>query len=399
MLSIRAKVRLAIFAIVIVITLTSLGLSMLLSQNRLPETVNGGLVLIAGIPEKLIANEIDLIKERAWVTADMVNNAAPGELTAVLNWVPVGKDRILVAGIPGMLFYEVIKKLKAGPKTADIPVIFLSAHIDPGHELVGLGLGAVDYIYKPFSPILLMRRIENHMFIASRQKELKKNNDDLQMTAPERTGRVVELQNSILNTIAEMVEFPNGETNGHIVRIKKYPRLFVEHLIAEKIYAGEIAGWNLAFLVPASQLHDIGKIRIDNSFLNKKGKYTQEEFELVKNHADWGAKIIEAIEKETKGHSFLYHAKIFAVSHHEKWDGTGYPLGLKGEAIPLQGRLMAIADVYDALISKLPYKDSLPPEEAKQIILSEKGFHFDPLLTDMFENLSGEFAEIAKNDC
>jgi putative two-component system response regulator len=292
--------------------------------------------------------------------------------------------------------YEVIQKLKAHPKTAGIPVIFLSAHVDPGHELEGLGLGAVDYIFKPFSPILQMRRIENHMFIASRQKELKKNNEDLQATALERTEQVVVLQNSIMNTIAELVEFPNDETNGHIVRIQKYLRLLVEYLIAEKIYTDEIAGWNLAFLVPSSQLHDVGKIRIDNSLLNKKGKYTPEEFELVKNHADWGVKIIETIEKETKGHSFLYHAKIFAASHHEKWDGTGYPLGLKGEAIPLQGRLMAIADVYDALISKLPYKDPFPPEEAKQIILSEKGLHFDPVLTDIFESLSGQFAEIAK---
>ncbi|MDR0720812.1 MAG: response regulator [Treponema sp.] len=309
----------------------------------------------------------------------------------------VSPDIILLdIEMPEMDGYEVIKRLKTDAKTADIPVIFLSAHIDPGHELEGLGLGAVDYIFKPFSPILLIRRIENHIFIASQQKELKKSNEDLQTTALERTEQVVELQNSIMNTIAELVEVRNGETNGHIVRIQKYLRLFVEYLISEKIYAEEITGWNLAFLILASQLHDVGKIRIDNSLLNKRGKYTTEEFELVKNHVDWGIKIIEAIEKETKGHSFLYHAKIFAASHHEKWDGTGYPLGLRGEAIPLQGRLMGIADVYDALISKLPYKDPFPPEEAKQIILSERGLHFDPVLTDVFENLSDKFAEIAK---
>jgi putative two-component system response regulator len=293
--------------------------------------------------------------------------------------------------------YEVIKKLKANSKTAGIPVIFLSSHIDPGHELEGLGLGAVDYIYKPFSPILLVRRIENHIFIATRQKELEKNNQNLETMALERTEQVVELQDSIMNTIAELVEFPNGEASGHIIRIQKYLRLLVEHLLLEKIYTDEIAGWNMAFLVQASQLHDVGKIRIDNSLLNKNGKYTPEEFELVKNHAEWGTKIIETIEKGTKGHSFLAHAKIFAASHHEKWNGTGYPLGLKGEAIPLQGRLMAITDVYDALISKLPYKDPLAPEEAKQIILSEKGLHFDPLLTDIFESLSDKFAEIATN--
>ncbi|MDR0710248.1 MAG: response regulator, partial [Spirochaetaceae bacterium] len=232
----------------------------------------------------------------------------------------VSPDLILLdIEMPEMDGYEVIKKLKTDPKTSSIPVIFLSAHIDPSHELEGLSLGAVDYVFKPFSPILLMRRIENHMFIASRQKELKRNNQNLETMALERTEQVVELQNSILNTIAEIVEFPNGETTGHIVRIQKYLRLLVEHLIVEKIYADEINGWNLAFLVPASQLHDVGKIRIDNSLLNKKGRYTPEEFELVKKHADWGAKIIETMEKGTKEHSFLSHAKIFAASHHEKW--------------------------------------------------------------------------------
>jgi putative two-component system response regulator len=307
----------------------------------------------------------------------------------------VSPDLILLdIEMPEMDGYEVIKKLKADEKTAGIPVIFLSAHIDPGHELEGLGLGAVDYVFKPFSPILLMRRIENHIFISSRQKELKKNNENLQAMAQEKTGQ--DPQNSIINTIAELVEFRDGEPNGHIVRTQKYLGLLADCLISEKIYADETEGWNPAFLVPASRLHDIGKIRIDNSLLNKPGKYSPEEFELVKNHADWGAKIIEAIEKETEGHSCLSHAKIFAASHHEKWNGTGYPLGLAGPEIPLEGRLMAIVDVYDALISKLPYKDPFPPEEAKKVILSEKGLHFDPLLTDVFERLSDKFAEIAK---
>jgi putative two-component system response regulator len=307
----------------------------------------------------------------------------------------VSPDLILLdIEMPEMDGYEVIKKLKADEKTAGIPVIFLSAHIDPGHELEGLGLGAVDYVFKPFSPILLIRRIENHIFMASRQKELKKNNENLQAMALERTGQ--DLQNSIMNAIAELVEFRSGEPNGHIVRVQKYLRLLVERLIAEKIYADEIADWNPAFLVPASRLHDIGKIRIDNSLLNKPGKYSPEEFELVKNHAGWGAKIIETIETGTEEHSFLSHAKIFAASHHEKWNGTGYPLGLAGLGIPLQGRLMAIVDVYDALISKLPYKEPFPPEEAKEIIVSERGLHFDPLLTDIFESLSGKFAEIAE---
>jgi putative two-component system response regulator len=297
--------------------------------------------------------------------------------------------------MPEMDGYEVIKMLKADEKTVDIPVIFLSAHIDPIHELEGLGLGAVDYVFKPFSPILLIRRIENHMIIASQKRDLKKDKENFQTIAREKTGQLAEGQNAVIISMAELAEFPNDEPHGHIVRIQKYISLLAERLMAEKIYADETAGWDLAFLVPASQLHDIGKIRINNSLLHKPGKYTQEEFELVKNHALWGEKILGSIEKESREYSFLYHAKIFAASHHEKWNGTGYPLGLRGLQIPLEGRLMAIADVYDALISKRPYKAPLPPEKAKEIILREKGLHFDPLLTDLFESASGQFAEIA----
>jgi putative two-component system response regulator len=225
---------------------------------------------------------------------------------------------------------------------------------------------------------------------------LKKYNASLQSTALEKTEQVVELQNSIVNTIAELVEFRDDTNSGHIVRIQRYLRLLVDKLISEKIYVNEIADWNLAFLISSSQLHDVGKIKINDNVLNKPGKFTPIEFDLMQNHTDWGVNIIDGIEKKTQGHIFLYHAKIFAASHHEKWNGKGYPKGLKGEAIPLQGRLLAIADVYDALISKLTYKEAVPPEEAKEIILAEKGAHFDPLLTDVFGGLSDKFAEIAK---
>jgi putative two-component system response regulator len=303
----------------------------------------------------------------------------------------ISPDLILLdIEMPEMDGYEVIKKLKADEKTSDIPVIFLSAHIDPGHELEGLGLGAVDYVFKPFSPILLIRRIENHIIIASQQRGLKKSNEDF------RTKAVIEPQKAVLNTLVELIEFPHNEPEGHSVRIQKYISLLTDRLMAENIYADETAGWDPASLVPASLLHDLGKIKIDHSLLHKPGKYSPEEFELVKTHAGWGEKIIGSLEKEPAEFSFLYHAKNFAASHHEKWDGTGYPLGLKGLDIPLEGRLMAIADVYDALIAKRPYKDPLPPEEARQIILSERGLHFDPLLTDVFEDLSEQFAEIAK---
>ncbi|MDR1899675.1 MAG: response regulator [Treponema sp.] len=309
----------------------------------------------------------------------------------------VSPDMILLdIEMPEMNGYEVIKKLKNTPKTEDIPVIFLSAKIDPNHELEGLGLGAVDYIYKPFSPILLIRRIETHLLLSFQKKELKRYNESLQTMVLERTEQVVELQNSVMNAIAELVECRDDESGGHIIRTQKYLEILLDRLISEKIYEDDIAAWNLAFLIQASQLHDVGKLNVNQNILGKPGRLSAEEFELVKNHALWGAAIIEKVEKQINEHTFLYHAKIFAASHHEKWDGSGYPSGLKGEAIPLQGRLMAIADVYDALISKLPYKSPVPPGEAREIILSEKGRHFDPVLVDVFDSLSGKFAEIAE---
>jgi putative two-component system response regulator len=204
-----------------------------------------------------------------------------------------------------------------------------------------------------------------------------------------------ELQNSILNTLAELIEFRTRELKGHTTRIQKYLTLFMAALVSEKTYAGEIENWNLASLIPSSQLHDVGKIKVNEAILNKPGKLSTEEFDLIKNHTAWGVKIIEDLEQKTGPHIFVNHAKIFAASHHEKWDGSGYPQGLKGEAIPLQGRLLAIADVYDALISKLPYKEPLAPSEAAKIILSEKGAHFDPALVDIFATLSDNFAAIA----
>jgi putative two-component system response regulator len=298
--------------------------------------------------------------------------------------------------MPEMNGYEVMKRLKSNPGTSDIPVICLTAKIDPSHELKGLELGAVDYIYKPFSPILLIRRIETHLLLSFQKKELKRYNEMLQTMVLERTEQVVGLQNSVMNVIAELLEFRDDESSGHIVRTQKYLEILLDKLISEKIYGDEIASWNLAFLIQSSQLHDVGKIKIDPAILNKPGKLSPEEFEVIKCHTNWGVEIVEKVEKQIDGHIFLHHAKIFTAAHHEKWDGSGYPAGLKGKDIPLQGRLMAIVDVYDALISKLPYKLPLPPAEAREIILSEKGRHFDPVLVEIFDSLSDKFAEIAK---
>ncbi|MDR2071858.1 MAG: response regulator [Spirochaetaceae bacterium] len=297
--------------------------------------------------------------------------------------------------MPEMNGYEAIKKLKALPRTRDIPVVFLTSRNDVGSELEGLNLGAMDYIYKPFSPPLLLKRIENHLLARKQQLALQDYNDNLQKMVQKRTRQVVELQNSILNTVTEMVEFRDDITGGHIERTQNYLKLLVDKLLSEKIYWEEVSCWNLEFLIPSAQLHDVGKIAISDTILNKPGRLTPEEFTIMKKHASIGEAAIEGIMKTTTEKDFLYHAKIFAGSHHEKWDGSGYPRGLKNSLIPLQGRLMAIADVYDALIAFRPYKQPLPAPEAERIILDGREKHFDPVLVDLFRELAPQFALIA----
>jgi putative two-component system response regulator len=297
--------------------------------------------------------------------------------------------------MPEMNGYEALKKLKDDPSTTDIPVIFLTAKNDPGSEVEGLSLGAVDYISKPFSPPLLLKRIENHLTMENQKRILEEYNSHLQEAVEEKTEEVVELQNAILCTVAELVEERDSVTGGHINRTQQYLTLMVTKMMAERIYWDEISKWNLSLLIPSAQLHDVGKIAISDVILNKPGRLTPEEYDLMKQHTIFGEHAIDAIMKQTTEKDFLTHARIFAGAHHEKWDGTGYHRGLKGKNIPLQGRIMAIADVYDALIARRPYKEPMSPSDARTVILKGKETHFDPLLVEVFDDMYEDFTEIA----
>jgi putative two-component system response regulator len=291
--------------------------------------------------------------------------------------------------------YEALGRLKSDPKLADIPVIFLTTKTDESSELQGLSLGAIDYVTKPFSAPLLLKRIENHLLITAQKTELQQYNSSLQEMVRQKTALVVELQNAVLSTVAEMVEFRDTLTGGHITRTQNYLQLLVDVLLEQKIYTEEVASWDLDFLVPSAQLHDVGKIAISDAILKKPGRLTPAEFEEMKQHVPVGVAAVQKIMQKTAEHAFLRHAQIIAGTHHEKWDGSGYPAGLREKDIPLEGRLMAIADVYDALISTRPYKQALTPGEAEAIILDGRGTHFDPVLVDIFQKLTDNFAEIA----
>jgi putative two-component system response regulator len=298
--------------------------------------------------------------------------------------------------MPEMNGYEVIKRLKANENTADIPVIFLTAKNDPSSELEGLTLGAIDYISKPFSPPLLLKRIALHLLVESQKKKLQDYNDNLQQMVKEKTKTIVNLQNAVLKTVANMVEHRDEITGGHVERTRDYLAILMDAMIKKNLYNDEIRSWDIDFFLQSSQLHDVGKISIKDSILLKPGKLTDGEFNEMKNHTIFGIKIIEEIEKDSPESSFLKHAKIFAGTHHEKWDGSGYPYGYSGHDIPLQGRLMAIADVYDTLIAARPYKQPVSPAEAEKIIIQEKGTHFDPALVEIFQTVAPKFAAIAR---
>ena len=295
--------------------------------------------------------------------------------------------------MPDMNGYEVIKILKDTESTVDIPVIFLSAMIEPESEIKGLNLGAVDYIFKPFSRELLLKRIELHLLLESQKRELRRYSGSLEGMVFEKTQTVFELQNAILKTVAELVECRDNVTGGHIERTQNYLRILTNLLLKNGTYEDEIKQWDIDLFVMSSQLHDVGKISIKDEILLKPGKLTDEEFNEMKKHAAFGMEIIEKIEESTSENAFLVHAKILAGSHHEKWDGTGYPLGTKGEETPLQGRLMAIVDVYDALTNDRPYKKAFPHDEAVEIIKEGAGTHFDPLIDEAFLQNENKFAE------
>jgi len=302
---------------------------------------------------------------------------------------------LLDVGMPEMDGYEVIKIIKSKPKTAHIPVIFLTAKSDGESELKGLSLGAVDYIIKPFSAPLLLKRIELHLLVESQKQELIGFNNNLLDMVEARTKTVVELQNSILKTMAELVEFRDNITGSHIERTQAYLHALLKQLPKSGLHREEISRWNIELVLQSAQLHDIGKIAIKDSILQKPGRLTDEEFEEIKTHTVFGEKIIEKIKESTTDQAFLEYAGVLAVSHHEKWDGSGYPKGLAGDEIPLLGRIMAIADVYDALVSERPYKKAFTHSEAVGIIMEGKGKHFDPVLADLFMEVSDEFEKIA----
>jgi putative two-component system response regulator len=298
--------------------------------------------------------------------------------------------------MPGMDGYEVCRRLKIEPTTRDIPVIFLTALSREEDEKHGLDLGAVDYIAKPISPPIVLARVKTHLSLKATADFLRDKNDFLEQEVARRTREVVAIQDVTILAMASLAETRDSDTGNHIRRTQHYVRALAIRLRSDPRFARQLTDSAISTLFKSAPLHDIGKVGIPDRILLKPGRYTPEEFEIMKTHTTLGRAAIEHAERSLGvAVEFLTVAKEIAYSHQEKWDGSGYPEGRAGEAIPLSARLMAVADVYDALISRRIYKEGMPHEAAAAIIAEGRGSHFDADVADAFLAIQDEFRAIA----
>ena len=290
--------------------------------------------------------------------------------------------------MPDMDGFEALRYLKNNKAQADIPVVFLTIVTDAEVEVRGFQLGVIDFITKPFSAPVLINRIKTHLNI---DELIRERTSQLQ----HKTEQLLTLQNGIVFVLADMVENRDKGTGGHVERTTKYIKIIVDAMVSYGVYIDELCETDIDLFTSSARLHDVGKIAISDTILNKPGKLTDEEFEVMKTHSAEGERIISQIVSRTEDGEFLRNAKLFAGYHHERWDGKGYPYGLSGRNIPIQGRIMAFADVYDALVSARPYKEAYHAEEAFDIIIKNAGKQFDPSIADVFFSVREQFIAVS----
>lgn len=313
--------------------------------------------------------------------------------------------------MPVMDGFEACRNLKKSPATSDIPIVFLTGLDSPSDEEYGLSLGAEDFIHKPMSPPVVLARVRNHLALSRATKDLRNRNENLELLVAERTREIraqneelvrhkqqlIAAQSATITAFCSLAEARDNETGNHIRRTQNYVRALAEELSDHPQFRGQLSDEVIALLFKSAPLHDIGKVAIPDNVLLKPGKLDAQEWTIMQLHCAYGrdAIIQSASELASGEESFLKYAIEIAYCHHERWDGNGYPQRLAGNDIPLSARLMAISDVYDALISKRVYKPAFSHEQALEMILSEHGTHFDPDVTDAFQAIAEDFRNIA----
>ena len=298
--------------------------------------------------------------------------------------------------MPELDGYEVCRRLKAEPRTREIPAIFLTSKTDPDSERLGMTLGAVDYISRPATPAVLLSRVKAHLVAAANTRALRVSNEYLEFEVSRRTRQMAALQNVTILALASLAEARDSETGNHLQRTQRYMELLCRQLGNNARFSDYLSTERIQLMVRCAPLHDIGKVGIPDRILLNPGRYKPADFEIMKTHCVLGRNAIANARASTgENDDFFQIAEELIYSHHERWDGTGYPQGLAGDAIPIPARLMALADVYDAIISPRVYKDGLPHARAAQIIAEGRGRHFDPDVVDAFVSLNAEFQAVA----
>ncbi|MEW6513015.1 MAG: two-component system response regulator [Pseudomonadota bacterium] len=298
--------------------------------------------------------------------------------------------------MPGLDGYQTLERLRAEPATREIPVIFVTAMGGSEAQLHGLAVGAVDYITKPIDPPLVLARVKTQIELKQARDWLKDKNAWLEAEIAQRLAENETIQIISIRALAHLAEIRDPETGNHIHRTQNYVCALAHRLREHPRFADFLTERNIDLLVKSAPLHDIGKVGVPDQILLKPGPLTAEEWEVMKTHAKLGSDAIELAEGDAEQTvAFLTLAKEIAHWHHEKWDGSGYPDGLAGESIPIAARLMALADVFDALISARPYKPAMGFDKAREIIVAGCGHHFDPDMTNAFVEIFDECVAIA----
>lgn len=302
--------------------------------------------------------------------------------------------------MPEMDGFEVCRLMKGRASSQNIPVIFVSALDESLDEAKGFEVGGVDYITKPFQPSTVLARVKTHLALHDQNRVLEEKVVERTQSLANRTQDLNDTQDVTIYAMATLAEYRDNETGAHIMRTQRYVRALANHMMSMEKFKNQLTPEIIELLYKSAPMHDIGKVGVPDGILLKPGKLTHDEFAEMKKHTTYGLEVITKSE-ESLGvdpeKSFLRFAREIAYTHQEKWDGSGYPQGLKGEDIPLSGRIMAIADVYDALISKRVYKPPVTHNGTVRIIEHGKGTHFDPDLVDAFLEVKEEFRKIALN--
>jgi putative two-component system response regulator len=345
------------------------------------------------------SSDIIILLSRLLKDAYRTKIATDGEKALKIATSDDPPDLILLdIEMPGMDGYQVCRRLKEDPKTAPIPVVFLTALSNLEEEKKGLDLGAVDYITKPARAPILLARIKTHLLLKDARDYLVDRNTLLEYKNLKRSQEIIAIQDVTIIAMCSLTETRDSETGNHILRTQNFVKMLAIKLQNNPRFSSFLTDETIDLLYKSAPLHDIGKVGVPDHILLKPGRLTQNEFEIMEKHTIYGRDAIATAEKRLGSNTstFLTFAREIAYSHQEKWDGSGYPQGLSGDDIPISARLMAVADVYDALITRRIYKPAFEHGKSVDIIKDGYAAHFDPDIVDAFIEIEDEMYEVAK---